>query len=61
RDLLVRASALKYLASICSSFTQIEIEGEHFIAQSNPVACAKVICNGFNVVCVDKTEFKGRL
>ena len=49
RDLLVSASAVKYLASMCSSFSQVEIEGGHFIAQSNPVACAKVICNTFNV------------
>ncbi|MGO2129445.1 MAG: alpha/beta fold hydrolase [Pseudoalteromonas prydzensis] len=49
RDLLISASAVKYLASMCSSFSQVEIEGGHFIAQSNPVACAKVICNAFNV------------
>lgn len=49
RDLLVSASAVKYLASMCSSFSQVEIEGGHFIAQSNPVACAKVICDTFNV------------
>lgn len=43
KDRLVSSSAVKALASKCASYREISIEGGHFIAQINPVACAKVI------------------
>jgi len=43
KDRLVSSSAVKALASKCASYREISIEGGHFIAQVNPVACAKVI------------------
>lgn len=43
KDRLVSSSAVKALALRCASYREISIEGGHFIAQVNPVACAKVI------------------
>ena len=48
-DLLVGINSVKYLASMCSNFSRAKVNGGHFIAQSNPVVCAKVICNAVNM------------
>ena len=48
-DLLVGGNSVKYLASMCPNFNQVIVSGGHFIAQSNPVLCAKVICNAVNM------------
>lgn len=48
RDLLINTRAVRYIDSMCISFTKIEVEGGHFIAQSKPDVCAKIICNTFN-------------
>ncbi len=49
RDLLVSASAVRVLSEKCSDFKQILVKGGHFVAQSNPVECAKVIQDAANV------------
>ncbi|KJY98982.1 MULTISPECIES: alpha/beta fold hydrolase [Pseudoalteromonas] len=49
KDLLIASRSVHYLASLCSNFTKIEVLGGHFIAQSNPVACAKAITNAANM------------
>lgn len=49
KDLLVSASAVRLLSKKCSSFIQVTVNGGHFIAQSNPVECAQVICNAANM------------
>jgi len=48
RDMLVSASAVRFLSSKCSNFRQVEVRGGHFVAQSNPGECAKVIYNAVN-------------
>lgn len=45
RDLLVGEKAVQYLASKCLSFSQVNVNGGHFIGQSNPGACARVVSN----------------
>lgn len=49
KDLLVSTSAVRLLSEKCSSFKQVTVIGGHFIAQSNPVECAQVICNAANM------------
>ncbi|WP_444939352.1 alpha/beta fold hydrolase [Microbulbifer sp. JMSA002] len=49
KDLLIASRSVQYLASLCPNFTKIEVLGGHFIAQSNPVACAKAITNAANM------------
>nr|WP_086939390.1 alpha/beta hydrolase [Thaumasiovibrio occultus] len=44
-DRLIAKRSVQYLSSLCSDFTNIEVVGGHFIAQSNPVECAKVIAD----------------
>lgn len=45
KDRLVSNRAVKVLASKCTSYREVSVEGGHFIAQLNPVACAKIINN----------------
>ena len=49
RDLLVGKRSVNNLESICSRFHITSVSGGHFIAQSAPVACAKVISNAANM------------
>ncbi len=49
KDLLVSTRAVELLSKKCSSFKQVTVNGGHFIAQSNPVECAQVICNAANM------------
>ncbi len=49
RDVLVSSRAVDLLSSKCSNFKQVSVRGGHFIAQSNPVECAKVISNAANM------------
>ncbi|MGX5200428.1 alpha/beta fold hydrolase [Aliikangiella sp. IMCC44632] len=49
KDFLVSKRSLKYLASLCTNFSKVEVLGGHFIAQSNPIACAKAIANAVNI------------
>lgn len=43
KDWFVARKSVNILASKCSFFKEVSVEGGHFIAQANPVACAKVI------------------
>lgn len=43
RDLLVSNRSVQELAALCPSFNKVEVSGGHFIAQFNPVTCAKII------------------
>ncbi len=47
-DFLVSSSAVKLLASKSSKFNLVEVNGGHFIAQSNPAECAQIIRNAIN-------------
>jgi len=49
RDFLVGNNAVNNLRSLCSNFNVISVSGGHFIAQSAPLACAKVISNAANM------------
>ena len=49
RDLLVGKRAVNNLKSLCPNFNVISVSGGHFIAQSAPMACAKVISNAANM------------
>jgi len=49
-DLLVSDKSVKFLASMCSNFTQVKVNGGHFIAQSHPATCVKIICNTVNML-----------
>jgi len=45
RDLLVSNRSVNNLKSLCTNFHVTSVSGGHFIAQSAPMACAKVISN----------------
>lgn len=49
RDLLVSSGAVRLLSEKCYNFKQISVRGGHFIAQSHPVECAKIISNAVNM------------
>jgi len=49
RDLLVSNRSVNNLKSLCSNFHITSVSGGHFIAQSAPAACAKVISNAANM------------
>lgn len=49
KDFLIASRSVQYLASLCPNFKKVEVLGGHFIAQSNPVACAKAIADAANM------------
>lgn len=49
KDFLVTTSSVNLLSEKCLSFMHVTVDGGHFIAQSNPVECARTICNAENI------------
>ncbi len=45
RDLLVGRGSVEHIKSLCVNFKEVTVSGGHFIAQSEPEECAKVILN----------------